>query len=140
MQIGWKKYTSDQWRNNDKCLSECERRHVCEKDYIWNPARRSCQNAKYLASLMNDPAITCDEIKSEVKSNNEETKTFHTNFNEKNITYNTKLLCFANNYITYHYVIDSCQYLLLSDKISRKTKTFITISQHKFQIKRTYLY
>ena len=101
------------WENNDKCLS-CNNEitinvcHVCEKDYIWNPARRSCQNAKYLASLMNDSAITCDEIKSEVKSNNEETKTFHTNFNEKNITYNTKLLYFANLYITYRNVIDSC--------------------------------
>ena len=91
MQIGWKKYNSDQWRNNDKCFSECKKRHVCEKDYIWNPARRSCQNGKYLASLMNGSAITCDEIidaDTEVRWKNEETKTFHTNFNEKNIKYN----------------------------------------------------
>ena len=40
---------------------------------------------------MNGSAITCDEIidaDTEVKWKNEETKTFHTNFNEKNIKYN----------------------------------------------------
>ena len=29
---------SDQWWNNDKCRCECKKRHVCEKDYVWNPA------------------------------------------------------------------------------------------------------
>ena len=38
--------------------------HVCEKDYIWNPATCSSENWKY------------DEII-------EETKTVPTNFNEK---------------------------------------------------------
>ena len=28
---------SDQWWNNDKCRCECKKRHVCEKDYVWNP-------------------------------------------------------------------------------------------------------
>ena len=47
-----------------------------------------CQNGKYLASNMDDSAITCDEIiDAEAKFNNEETKTFPTNFNEKKITY-----------------------------------------------------
>ena len=27
---------SDQWWNNDKCQCECKKRHVCEKDYVWN--------------------------------------------------------------------------------------------------------
>ena len=27
--------------NNDKCWCECKKRHVCEKDYIWNPATYS---------------------------------------------------------------------------------------------------
>ena len=56
------KCNSDQWWNNDKCLCECKKRHVCEKDYIWNPATYSCQNGKYLGSIMDDSAITCDEI------------------------------------------------------------------------------
>ena len=41
---------------------------------------------------MDDLAITCDKIRDangEAKSNNEETKTFPTNFNEKNLTYKT---------------------------------------------------
>ena len=52
-----------------------KKRHVCEKDYIWNPATRSCENGKYLASIMDDSVITCDEIIEET--------TFSTNFNEK---------------------------------------------------------
>ena len=38
------------------------KRHVCEKDYIRNPATCSCKNGKYLACIMDDSAITCDEI------------------------------------------------------------------------------
>ena len=28
--------------NNDKCWCECKKHHICEKDYIWNPAKCSC--------------------------------------------------------------------------------------------------
>ena len=66
---------SDQWWNNDKCRCECKKRHVCEKDYVWNPATCNCENGKYLASIMDDSAIMCDEIK---ESYDEET-----HFNEK---------------------------------------------------------
>ena len=60
---------------------------VCEKDYIWNLSTCSCENGKYLASIMDDSAIMCDEIiDAEAKSNDEETKTMPTNFNEKNIS------------------------------------------------------
>ena len=31
-----RKCNSDQWWNNEK-------RHVCEKDYVWNPAICSCE-------------------------------------------------------------------------------------------------
>ena len=54
------------------------RNRVCEKDYIWNPTTCSC---KYVASIIDDSAITCDEI---VK----DTKTVPTNFNEKNAACN----------------------------------------------------
>ena len=61
---------------NDKCWCECKK-HICEKDYIWNPATCSCKNGKYLASIIEDDSvITYDEII-------EETKTIPTNFNEK---------------------------------------------------------
>ena len=36
--------------------------HICEKSYIWNPATCSCENRKYLASIMDDSVITCDEV------------------------------------------------------------------------------
>ena len=46
----------------DKCWCECKKCHVCEKDCIWNSATCSYENGKYLASVMDDSAITCDEI------------------------------------------------------------------------------
>ena len=78
---------------------------------------------------MGGSAITCDEIidaNEEAKSYDEETKTLPTTFTEKNYNF----LYFSNLFISYHCIIDSCYYLL-PDKISSKTKTFITISQHK---------
>ena len=41
------KYISNLWWNNDKCVCECKKRSVCEKNYIWNPATCSFQNRKY---------------------------------------------------------------------------------------------
>ena len=57
--------------------------HVCEKDYVWNPATCNCKNEKYLASIMDDSAISCDEI---IESSDEET-----NFNEKKATCKKKI-------------------------------------------------
>ena len=52
-----RKCNSDQWWNNDKCRCECNKRHACEKDYVWNPFTSSYQNRKYLASIINNSAI-----------------------------------------------------------------------------------
>ena len=45
------------------------------KEIVWNPVTCNCKNGKYLASIMDDSAITCDEI---IDSYDEET-----NFNGK---------------------------------------------------------
>ena len=55
-----KKCNSNQWWNNDKCRCERKNHNICEKDYIRNPATCSCENGKYLASIMDDSVITCD--------------------------------------------------------------------------------
>ena len=78
-----RKCNSDQWWNSDKCRCECEKRHVCEKDYAWNPATCRCENGKYLASIMDDSAITCDEIIESYNENREAKSSDETNFNEK---------------------------------------------------------
>ena len=57
-----RKCISDQWWNDDKCWCECKKHHVCEKDYVWNPATCKYENGKYLASFMGDSAIMCNEI------------------------------------------------------------------------------
>ena len=74
---------SNQWWNNNKCWCECKK-HICEKDYTWNPATYSCEYGKYLACIIDDSAITCDEIiDGKAKSYDKESKTVPTNFNEK---------------------------------------------------------
>ena len=35
---------------------------VCEKDFIWNATTCSCENGKYLASIMDNSAIMCDKF------------------------------------------------------------------------------
>ena len=67
---------SDQQWNNDKCSCEGKKRHTCEKDYVWNPVTCNCENGKYVASIMDDSAIMCDEFIKE---------TFPTNLNENNV-------------------------------------------------------
>ena len=90
-----RKCNSDQSWNKNKCRCECKKSHVCEKDYVWNPATCNCENEKYLAIIMDNPMITCDEVidpdaKLSPKDNDDETKTIPTNFNEKKATCKTQ--------------------------------------------------
>ena len=57
-----RKCNSNQKWNNDKCQCEYKKNDICRKYYIWNPATCSCENAKYLASIIDDSVIMCDEI------------------------------------------------------------------------------
>ena len=41
--------------------------HVFKKNYIWNPATCSCENGKYLESIIANSVISCDEIMEETK-------------------------------------------------------------------------
>ena len=52
----------NQWWNNDKCRCECKIIHVCEKDYVWNPATCNYENGKYLASIKDESIIISDEV------------------------------------------------------------------------------
>ena len=53
--------------------------HICEKDYVWNPARCNCENVNYIGSIMGDSVIIRDEITySEEKSFNLKNKTCKT--------------------------------------------------------------
>ena len=53
-----RKCNSYQWWNNNKCIRDCKKRHVCEKDYVCSPATCCCENGKCLLSIMDDLAIT----------------------------------------------------------------------------------
>ena len=79
-----RKCNSDQKWNNDKCRCECKRHNIFGEDHILNAATCSYKDEKYLANIMDDSVITCDEIIDvEAKSYNEETKAIQKNFNEK---------------------------------------------------------
>ena len=54
--------------------------------HVLNPATCNCENGKYLASIVDDSAIS-DGV---IKSYDEEIKTIPTNFNEKNRTCKTQ--------------------------------------------------
>ena len=75
-----RKCNSNHWGNNDKYIFECKKHNVCEIYHIWNAAICSCENGKYLGSIMDDLGIMCDEV---IEQYDEETKTFPKSFNEK---------------------------------------------------------
>ena len=60
---------------------------MCKKYYIWNPATCSCENGKYLARIIDDSVITCDEII-------EETRAVPADFNETNAICKIKKIVF----------------------------------------------
>ena len=62
-QFDGRNFNSDQWWNNDKYWCKRKKRHAWEKNYFWNPSTCSCENGKYLASIMDNLTITCDEIR-----------------------------------------------------------------------------
>ena len=43
-------------------MSTRKKHHICEKNYVWNPAICSCQSGKYLANITDYSTIICDEI------------------------------------------------------------------------------
>ena len=90
-----RKCDSNQKWNNNKYRSERKNHHICEKDYIWNPATCICENGKYLASIFGYSVITCDEIIDvEAMSYKEETKTIPINFNKKKQPVKHKIFTF----------------------------------------------
>ena len=86
------------WDNN-KWRCECKKHHICEKDCVWSPASCSCDNEKYLAGIMDDSAITCDEVK---KSYDEDI-----NFNEKKAICKTQ-----NSYILLAFLLNTIALLI----------------------------
>ena len=96
-----RKCNLNQKRNNNECRCECKKIHICDKDYIWNPATCSCENDKHLASIIDDSVITCDEV-------TEGTKLFQWILMKKIKFVNKKFLSFTCIFINYYSIIDSC--------------------------------
>ena len=90
-----RKYISNQWRNNGKCLRECKKYNICKNNYIWNPASCSSENCKYLANILDDSVIKCDEI---IESQRRRNKT----------SSNKTIIYFPCIFVYYYSVDDSC--------------------------------
>ena len=112
------KCNSNQKWNNNKCWYWCRKHHICEKNYIWNPTTCSCENGKYLANIIDDSVITCEEII-------EDTKSIPTNFNEKTI------ICEAKNL----YIL--LTFLLIT--IALLTAVGISLCIVKYKVKQKHL-
>ena len=57
---------------------------------MWNPVTCSCENGKYIGSVIDDSVIMCDEIIEETKNiltKTVLTKTVPRNFNEKQVIF-----------------------------------------------------
>ena len=77
--IKWNTNVLNQWWNNYGCWCESNKHQICEQHYVWNSIACICENGKYLARIIDDSVITCDEI-IDVEE---------TGFNEKNYNFIT---------------------------------------------------
>ena len=126
-----KKFNQDQWWNNNTYRRQCKKHHPCEKDYIWNPPTYSCENGKFLASIMNDSAITCDNIRESCKK--------ETNFNEKKATSNMQnfyiLLAFLLNTVALLRPVSIYCYL---KKYQAKQKHLLPFHDTSYKLKQVF--
>ena len=61
--------SNQKWNNKLQCkCKDLKERHICKKDYIWNPATCSCENVKYVWIIIGNSAIECDEIAGTIKT------------------------------------------------------------------------
>ena len=64
-----------------------KKHYACKKGYIWISATCTCENGKYLGSIIENLVITCNEII-------EESKTVPTNINDRKLSCQTKISIF----------------------------------------------
>ena len=57
-----KKRDSDQCWNNAGMAMWVKKSSCMRERYVWNPATCRCENGIYLASIVDDSTIICDEI------------------------------------------------------------------------------
>ena len=49
-------------------MKNLKEHNACEKDYVWNPSGCICENGKYIATIIDNSVVTCDEIINTVGS------------------------------------------------------------------------
>ena len=106
---------SNQKWNNHKCWcgwKNPKKHHWCKKDYIWNPATCNYEKGKYLASIIDDSLIACNEIIDGVLSDALKTRVTSwgkatENVQTKSTSTKTVSTYFARLFINYHSIADS---------------------------------
>ena len=86
-----------------------------EKIMFWNPAACSCENGKYLASILGYSTIICDEV---IESYEKET-----NFNEK------KAICKTQNFYILLFLLIAIA-LLIATSIYSYLKKYLAKRKH----------
>ena len=89
------------------------------RKYVWNPATCNCKNGKYLASIMDDSMITCDEV---TKLYDGEIKTILSNFNKKKVT------CKKQNF----YILLAFLFITMTLLIAVSIYCYVIIRQAKY--------
>ena len=95
--IDGRRFNSDHWCDNVNVNVKVENVMYVKKKFSWNPATLSCENGKYLASIMDDLTIMCDEIYMCGESYEKETKIIPTNFNKKKAICKTQSKFYIDN-------------------------------------------
>ena len=49
--------------NGEIMINVFKKSHACEKDYVWTPSTRICENGKYIASIVDNLVIRLDVMK-----------------------------------------------------------------------------
>ena len=97
-----------------------------KKKYIWNPARCSCLNGKYLGSINDDWVITSDEIINAAYSVSINVmSTVLISFLNKNVRYKTDYI--LHTVLLVIILLCNCCYLLSLSKTLVKTKKLIAV-------------
>ena len=94
---------------------------MCLKKYIWNPSTYTCENGKYLGSIIGDFVILCCQMMevtkaypTKIPNNNYCSKSyfkknlFQQILKKKGNLYNGKFIYFTHLCISYYITIDNC--------------------------------
>ena len=94
--------------NNDTCWCKCKKGHICKKDHICIPSSCNFKKAKYLAIIIDDSIVMCDEIVDvKAKRMTEKQKQLQQTLMKKMQLIKHKVSIFYLSFINWYCIIES---------------------------------